>query len=124
MFFDLLHFESGAQAMHYFVLCLVSILGTIQVVAAHYNHRELCWFEKRAAYAFGGLAIVSSFAWFFLTDEEIFIPGLAGGELSSIFFAALLAAVPATRVIAFAFGRVSPQGALQKRAARAKDTVI
>lgn len=123
MFFDLLHFESGAQAIHYFILCFISILGTIQVVAAHYNHPDLPWFEKRAAYAFGGLAIASSFAWFFLTDEELFIPGLAGGELSSIFFAAFVVAVPATRIIAFV-SRNALLTRAQKRARRAKDPAI
>lgn len=124
MFFDLLHFESGTQAVHYFVLCFISILGTIQVVAAHSNHPDLRWFEKRAAYALGGLAIVSSFAWFFLTDEEIFIPGLAGGELFSIFFAAFLAAVPATRIIAFVLSRNDLLDRVQKRAMRTKNPAL
>ena len=124
MFFELLHFESGTQAIHYFVICFVSILGTIQIIAAHYNHHDLLWFEKRVTYAFGGLAIASSFVWFLATDEEIFIPGLAGGELSSIFLAAFLTAVPITRTLAFIFSRLSSPDKIRKRVTRAKGPAL
>lgn len=106
MFFNLLHFGDGPQAINYFIFCLVAILGMIQAVAAHYTRRDLLWFDGTIGYVLGGLAIVGGFIWFFITDQEIFIPGLAGGELFTIFVAAFVLAVPITRIIAFALARV------------------
>lgn len=103
---ELLHFNSPAQAIHYFILCLALILGVIQVSAARSNRHDLLWFDARASLLFGALCIPASFVWFFLTDEEIFIPGLAGGELIAIFLAAFFAGVPLARAIAFVFARV------------------
>ena len=99
MLFDLLHFGSGYQAVHYFLFCFMAIIGTLQGVAIRYNRRDLIWIEERGGYVFGVLTVSASFLWFFLTDEEIFIPGLAGGELFILFIAARLAAVPVTRVV-------------------------
>ncbi len=99
MFFDLLHFGDGPQAAHYFVLCFASILGTLQAVAVRYCRQDLIWINGRGGYVFSVVVILASFIWFFLTDEEIFIPGLAGGELFVVFVSALIAAVPITRII-------------------------
>ncbi len=99
MLFDLLHFGDGPQAAHYFVFCLGAIAGAIQLAAVRYDRRDLIWVAERGGYVLGILLIAGSYAWFFLTDEEIFIPGLAGGELFVVFFAALLIAVPITRVV-------------------------
>lgn len=104
--FDLLHLGTGTQAAHYFIACLVAILGTIQTVAARYQRRELLWFEGRAGYLLGALCVVGGLAWFFLTDDEIFTPGLAGGELFTVFAAAFLAAVVFTRVVALGLDRL------------------
>lgn len=101
MVFDLLHLGDGLQAMHYFGLCFVAILGTLQGVAARFKRHDLLWFEPRIAYLVGGIAIVGSFIWFLITDQEIFIPGLAGGELFTIFAAAFVIAVPITRAVAW-----------------------
>ncbi len=100
MLFNLLNFGSGAQAVHYFVFSLIAVIGTLQGVAARYGRRELAWFEGRAGLLLSGVIIAASFVWFFLTDEDIFIPGLAGGELFTVFIAAVVIAVPVTRLIA------------------------
>ena len=99
MFLDLLHFGDGPQAAHYFVLCLASILGTLQAVAVRHNRQDLIWINGRGGYVFGVLVLLASFIWFFLTDEEIFIPGLAGGELFVVFVSAFISAVPVTRLV-------------------------
>ncbi len=103
---ELLHFGTGMQAIHYSIFCLVAILGTLQAVAARYQRRELLWLEGRAAYLFGAMCVAGALAWFFLTDEEIFTPGLAGGELFTVFVVALLAAVPLTRILALFVNRL------------------
>lgn len=106
LLFDLLHFGDGPQAFHYFVYCFLAILGIIQSVAIRYNRRDLRWLDGQVGLALGALLVAGSFVWFFVTDEEIFIPGLAGGELFTIFVAAFIVAVPVTRVIALALSRV------------------
>ncbi len=100
MLFNLLNFGSGTQAIHYFVFCLIAVIGTLQGVAARYGRRELAWFDGRTGLLVSGGIVATSFVWFFVTDEEIFIPGLAGGELFAVFIAAFMIAVPVTRLIA------------------------
>jgi hypothetical protein len=124
MFLDLLHFGSGAQAVHYFLFCLGGILGTIQGVAVHYERGDLVWFDGRGGYVFSLLAVAGSFVWFFLTDQDIFVPGLAGGELFALFTAAFVVAVPITRVLAFGAARVRATVAAPKRPAREKEPLL
>jgi hypothetical protein len=109
VFFDLLHFGDGPQAFNYFVFSFFAILGTLQFVAVRYARHDLLWFEGRFGYALGIGLVVGSFVWFFVTDKEIFIPGLAGGELFTIFVAAFIAAVPVTRLGALVVKAVQAQ---------------
>jgi hypothetical protein len=120
MFLDLLHFGSGLQAIHYFIFSLVGILGTIQGVAVRYHRRDLVWLDRRKGYALSALMVAGSFVWFFLVDQDIFIPGLAGGELFTLFAAAFVVAVPITRAIAFFAARVRALSA-PERAAREEE---
>ncbi|MDE3091964.1 MAG: hypothetical protein KGJ80_21535 [Chloroflexota bacterium] len=124
MFFDLLHFGSGSQALNYFLFCFAAILGTIQSVAVHYKRLDLMWFEGHFGYGFSLLTVAGSFVWFFLTDREIFIPGLAGGELFTLFIVAFLAAVPVTRAIALVAARVRALALPPKRPAREKEPLL
>ncbi|MBI5304839.1 MAG: hypothetical protein HY868_22075 [Chloroflexi bacterium] len=105
-FLDLLHFGTGTQAINYFVFCFFAILGVIQGVAAHYQRRDLMWLDINLGYALGAAMIVCGFGWFFTTDQEIFIPALAGGEFFALFVGAVILAVPTTRVVAFALARL------------------
>jgi len=111
----LLHFGSGDQATHYFALCLGAILGTLQIVAARYKRADLLWLEERAGFALGIVLVVGSFVWFFATDKEIFVPGLAGGEFFTLFAAAFATATPLTRVVAFALSRLRPSAPVKAR---------
>lgn len=113
MVFDLLHFGDGPQAIHYFIFCFGAILGIIQGVAVRYSRRDLLWTEGQVGYGLCALLIAGSFVWFFVTDEEIFIPGLAGGELFTIFVAAFIVAIPVTRVVSFALARIRAFAAVQ-----------
>ena len=124
MFLNLLHFGAGPQAVNYFVLCLGAILGTIQGVAVRYGRSDLIWLEERAGYALCALMVAGSFVWFFLTDQEIFIPGLAGGELFTLFIAALVVAIPLTRVVAFFAARVRTLAAAPGRSPREKEPLV
>ena len=121
MFLNLLHFGAGPQAANYFVFCFAGILGTIQGVAVRYGRVDLIWLEERAGYLLSTLMVAGSFMWFFLTDQEIFIPGLAGGELFTLFIAALVVAIPLTRIVAFFAARVRTLAAAPTRAPREKE---
>ncbi len=103
---DLLHFGTGLQAVHYLIFCFVAILGTLQMAATRFNRRDLMWFEGRGGYVVGALIVAASFIWFFLADDEIFTPGLAGGELFLLFIIPFAIAVPLTRLVARVVNRL------------------
>jgi hypothetical protein len=124
MFLNILHFGAGPQAVNYFVFCLAAILGTIQGVAVRYGRSDLVWLAERAGYAFSALMVAGSFVWFFMTDQEIFIPGLAGGELFTLFVAALVVAIPLTRIVAFFAAHARVLAAAPGRATREKEPLI
>lgn len=107
MFFDLLHFGNGPQAINYFILCFFAILGTIQFVAIRYHRHDLRWIDGPVGVALSGTLIGGSFIWFFVTDQEIFIPGLAGGELFTLFIVAFILAIPISRGLAFVSWRAA-----------------
>jgi hypothetical protein len=121
MFLNLLHFGAGTQAVNYFLFCLAAILGTIQGVAVRYGRSDLVWLEAHAGYAVSALTVAGSVVWFFMTDREIFIPGLAGGELFTLFVAALVVAVPLTRTVAFFAARLRVLAAAPARSPREKE---
>lgn len=97
----MLDFGSGTQALHYFILCFVSILSAIEISSTLHRRQDLSWSGSRAGLYLGALAIAACFIWFFWVDSEIFIPGLAGGEMTAIFVAAFALAVPTARGIAY-----------------------
>jgi hypothetical protein len=103
---EILHFDSLTQAANYFVLCFISILGVIQLSAARSGRDKFLWFDERASTLLGGFAAAASFVWFFMIEEGIFIPGLAGGEMIALFAAAYVTAVPISRAVAILFARL------------------
>jgi hypothetical protein len=105
-FFGLVNIISIDQAIHYFAFCFVGILGAIQFAAVRYRRTDLLWVTGRGGYALSVTLLVGSFIWFFVTDQEIFIPGLAGGEFFTIFALALFCAVPLTRIAAVVLARM------------------
>jgi hypothetical membrane protein len=118
MFLNLLHFGAGTQALHYFIFCLTAILGTIQGIAVRYRRSDLVWLEERPGYALSALTVAGSFV---MTDREIFIPGLAGGELFTLFVTALFVAIPLTRTVAYIAARVRLVAAAPARSPREKE---
>jgi hypothetical protein len=123
LFFGLVDIISIDQAIHYLAFCFVAILGAIQFAAVRYRRTDLAWLAGRNGYALSAVLVIGSFGWFFVTDQEIFIPGLAGGEFFTLFVIALGLAVPVTRGIAFAVihGRAP---ALAPRPAREKEPLV
>ena len=105
-FFGLVNIISIDQAIHYLAFCFIGILGAIQFAAVRYHRADLVWLEGRNGYVLSATFLVGGFFWFFVTDQEIFIPGLAGGEFFTIFALALGGAVPVARIVAFVMARM------------------
>lgn len=87
---------------HYFILCFVACLGTLQWTAARNNKPALSLLGQWGLGWFGWMAglllLVGGFSWFFSYTPGLFVPGLAGGELTIIFGAGGLCALLLTRL--------------------------
>lgn len=105
---DLVNFGEGTLPYNYFYFCFFASIGVLQMVAARYARGNLLWFSPTYSFVLGGLATLGAFVWFFSFKEDIFIPGLAGGELAIEFGGAFLLAVLATRVISAVRARFQP----------------
>lgn len=102
MFFNLLHFTGGSLPYNYFLFAFVAALGVLQIVAARYNRSRLLIFAPNVSTALGCIMLVGAFVWFFNIQADLFIPGLAGGELFLEFAGAFASALIVTRLIALA----------------------
>lgn len=76
---------------NYFLLAFLTCLGTLQWIAARRGRPGLSllgpWGLGWPGAILGMGCVVSSFGWFFLSTPGLFEPGLAGGELSTLFAA-------------------------------------
>jgi hypothetical protein len=77
-------------------------LGVLQWVAAHRQKSALSllgqWGLGWPGRAAGFLLIAASFGWFFACTPGLFSPGLAGGELSTLFVTGGLCALLVARL--------------------------
>jgi hypothetical protein len=87
---------------NYFILCFFAGLGVLQWVAARHRRLNL---SLLGPWGLGWLGIIvglsltiAAFGWFFWATPGLFSPGLAGGELSSLFAAGIGSALLATRL--------------------------
>jgi pimeloyl-ACP methyl ester carboxylesterase len=84
-----LHFISIELTAKYLGLCFFASLGTLQLVAARYDFIDLALLDRRAqplgGYLLGSVLVVGSFSVFFAITPEVFVPGLAGSELFTLF---------------------------------------
>lgn len=87
---------------NYFMLCFVACLGTLQWAAARNRKPAISWLGPwglgRPGLGVGLLLVVGSFSWFFAATPGLFAPGLAGGELSTLFVAGGLSALAVARL--------------------------
>ncbi len=87
---------------HYFLLAFLTCLGTLQWIAARRGKLHLSlsgpWGLGRLGAGLGILCVITSFGWFFLATPGLFEPGLAGGELSTLFAAGGGCALVVTRL--------------------------
>lgn len=76
---------------NYFILCFFACLGVLQWTAARHERLTLSllgpWGLGWSGRALGLGMAVAAFAWFFQATPGLFITGLAGGELSTLFTA-------------------------------------
>jgi hypothetical protein len=79
--FGLLMVGEGNLALNYTLFCFLSGLGAVQYVAARYSLRGLLLFTPRTSRPLGLAVVAGAYVWFFNIQPDLFIPGLAGGEL-------------------------------------------
>lgn len=88
---------------HYFILCFVACLGTLQWAAARSHKPAISWLGRWGlgwpGLGIGLLLVVGSLGWFFDATPGLFTPGLAGGELSTLFVAGSLSALAVARLV-------------------------
>ncbi|GAB4442576.1 MAG: hypothetical protein Fur0044_39010 [Anaerolineae bacterium] len=87
---------------NYFILCFISVLGTLQWAAAR-NHKPAiswlgAWGLGRVGQGVGLFLVCAGFGWFFTATPGLFTPGLAGGELTTLFAAGGLSALATARL--------------------------
>jgi hypothetical protein len=96
---------------NYFILCFVAGLGTLQWAAARHHKVGISllgqWGLGRLGQAVGLLLVGVSFAWFFAVTPGLFSPGLAGGELSTLFAAGGLSALTVARLAGLCWQKFS-----------------
>ena len=95
----------------YFVLVLVATTGVIQVAAAYVNLRGVLFLKRRIpSGVLGGLAILGSFLWFFISDNRN-QRGLEGTQQFSFFLLGCFVAIVFTLVISSLINwRMKPPG--------------
>ncbi|MGB8647983.1 MAG: hypothetical protein WCF84_22300 [Anaerolineae bacterium] len=116
MIIGILDFGEGLLSLNYLIFCAVASLGTIQIAAGHARLRGLLLFSPAFSRWFGLGLVGAAYAWFFTIQPDLFIPGLAGGELFTLF---LIGFVLAT-LFALGFGMISCR-LLQRLAAQQLD---
>lgn len=87
---------------NYFILCFVAVLGTLQWAAARNHKPAISWLGPwglgRLGQGVGLFLVCASLVWFFSSTPGLFTPGLAGGELSTLFAAGGLSALVVARL--------------------------
>ena len=88
--------------LNYFVLCVLTCIGTLQWSAARNNRIEISLLGRTGfglpGQIIGAIVVLAAFAWFFATTPGLFTEGLAGGELSLLFGAGAVCALLITRL--------------------------
>ncbi len=86
MVIGILNFGEGSLPLNYLIFCCIASLGAIQIAAAQARLVGLLLLPIRYSRMLGVVLIVGSYIWFFAIQPDLFIPGLAGGELFTLFF--------------------------------------
>jgi len=88
------------MAQDYFLLVFLSAVGVIQIAAVHARLEGL-WFFRHAKvqYAFGILAILGAFGWFFTGSNRNLQPNVEGAQQLGLFLAAIVTAYVATAIL-------------------------
>ncbi|MBS1253205.1 MAG: hypothetical protein MAG451_02254 [Anaerolineales bacterium] len=96
----MLHFFPPGMLERYLLFAFLAVLGVLQLIAAHYRWVGFSLPGRQRwewGYALGGGLLGSAYLWFFSRVQHlIFVPGLAGTELFTVFAASTLLALAAT----------------------------
>jgi hypothetical protein len=104
----ILNFGDGLLALNYLIFAAVASLGTLQFVASRARLIGLMLFSPQVSKWVGIALVGGAYVWFFASQPDLFIPGLAGGEFFTLFIvgfglgllAAIALGILANRVLA------------------------
>ncbi len=92
------------MAWAYLALAIIAQIGALQIAAARRGWVGLSIFCYRrrplVGYALGAAMILGAYIWFFGTHPDIFRPGPAGAELTTIFLGSCVVSVSLTLLLA------------------------
>ncbi len=103
MVIGILNFGEGSLAVNYLIFATVASLGVLQFVAGRGRLVGLMPLPAKPSMWLGLALIIGAYGWFFTIQPDFLIPGLAGGELFTLFLIGFLLAL----LIAGALGMVA-----------------
>ena len=89
----ILNFGEGSLAVNYLIFATAASLGVLQFVAGRGRLVGLMLFPAKVSEWLGLALLAGAYVWFFSVQPDLFIPGLAGGELFILFLGGFVTAV-------------------------------
>ncbi len=93
MVIGILNFGNGSLAVNYLVFSTVASLGVLQFVAGRGRLVGLMLLPAKPSMWLGVALVIGAYGWFFTIQPDLLIPGLAGGELFTLFLIGFLLAL-------------------------------
>jgi hypothetical protein len=114
MVIGILNFGEGWLAVNYLIFTTVASLGALQWVAGRGRLVGLLLVPAKASMWLGVAMVSGAYVWFFTIQPDLLIPGLAGGELFTLFLTGFVLALLITLGLGIASNRILGRGAFQR----------
>lgn len=89
------------MALDYFLLVFIAAIGVYQIVAIPVGLKGLWFFRQpKIQYAFGVLAIIGAFGWFYTSAERNIQHTIEGSQQLALFLGAIISAYFITAILA------------------------
>jgi hypothetical protein len=89
----ILNFGEGLLGVNYLIFTTLASLGVLQFVAGRGRLVGLILFSSRLSKWLGVALVAGAYVWFFAFQPDLLIPGLAGGELFTLFLVGFVLAL-------------------------------
>jgi hypothetical protein len=109
----ILNFGEGSLAANYLIFTTVASLGVLQFVAGRGRLVGLMLFSPRLSRWLGLALVFGAYVWFFATQPDLLIPGLAGGEFFTLFFMGFVLAALISIALGIVNNRIFSRGAFK-----------